>query len=286
MTDTEIEEKFLIPEEYTIDSKFEDVVPGPSDKGVVLWRYLDLAKFIALIAERKLHLTRADVFKDKHEGSVTNPMFGTQKKQFEEKLFNIQTLSNWRKNLKECTFISCWCMGETESEAMWELYCGDKYGVAITATYKDIESALPDSRFRMAPIRYIDYQTEGFPQGNYYYPFFHKRLAFAHEREMRIVRVATDQYDDGSMPASFSDPPTDTQRQEHEKERQLKAQLKAERGMGISIQLDVINTIQEIVVHPDAPEWYYTVIEEVVKRFIPELIRRVRWSPMRSEPVF
>lgn len=187
--------------------------------------------------------------------------------------------------MKECTFISCWCMGG-ESDAMWQLYCGEEQGVAITAAYKDIEAALPDSSYKIAPIKYIDYQNEGFPQGNYYYPFFHKRSAFIHESEVRIVQVATDQYDDGSMPTSFSNPPTEAQRQQLEKERQQKVQLKAQRGKGILIQLDVINTIQEIVVHPDAPEWYYTVIEEVVKRFIPELIGRVRWSSMRTEPVF
>lgn len=285
MPDTELEQKYLVPEEYDTGTKFEDIIPIPSDKEVILWRYLDIAKLISLASQGKLHLTRADVFKDKHEGSITNPMLRAQKKQFKGKPFNIEVLSNWRKNLKECTFISCWCIGD-ESEAMWQLYCGEEQGVAITATYKDIEAALPDSSFKMALIRYIDYQTEGWAEGNYYYPFFHKRSAFVHEREVRIVRVATDQYDDGSMPASFSDPPTDAQRQQLEKERQLKVQLKAERGMGISIQLDVINTIQEIVVHPDAPEWHYTVIEEVVKRFIPELIGRVRWSSMRSEPVF
>lgn len=282
---TELDERFLLPEKRGIPSRFESVVPSQGDKGVVLWRYLDLAKLIELISERKLYLTRADTFKDKYEGSVTNPMIRTLKKQFEGKPFNIATLSNFRKKLKECTFISCWC-GTAESEAMWKLYCGEKYGVAITATYQDIEAALPDSHFKMAPVKYLDYQNEGFTQDNYYYPFFHKRQAFAHESEVRIVRVATDQLDDGAMPASFSSPPTDAQRQQHQEELKRKALLRAERGVCISIELDVTNTIRDIVVHPDAPDWYFAVVKEVVNKFIPELGQKVMWSSMRSEPLF
>ncbi len=286
MRNTELEQKYLIPEIYTPIPKFEDVVPIPSDKEVILWRYLDIAKLITLMSQGKLHLTRADVFKDKHEGSITNPMSRAQRKQFKGKSFNIESLSIWRKKLKESTFISCWCIGTIESEAMWELYCGDKYGVAITATYQNIEANLPDSKYIMAPVKYIDYQTDGFPLNHYGTPFFHKRLAFTHEREVRIVRIATDQYDDGSIPASYSDPPTDTQRAQLEKGRQIKVQLKAERGKCIFINMDIINTIQEIVVHPDAPEWYSKVVREVVEKFAPKLRERVRWSSMRSEPVF
>jgi len=285
MPNNELDESLLLPEKRGIGSRFEDVVPSQSDKEVVLWRYLDLAKLITLISERKLYLIRSDAFRDKHEGSVTDPMIRTLKKQFAGKPFNLVTLSNFRKKLKESTFISCWCMA-AESEAMWKLYCDEKYGVAITATYQDIEAALPDSSFRMAPVRYLDYKNEGFPQDNYSYPFFHKRLAFSHEKEVRIVRIATDQLDDGSMPASFSNPPTDAQRQQHQGELKRKALLRAERGMGISIELDVINTIREIVVHPDAPDWYFTVVKEVVNKFILELGQRVKWSSMRSEPLF
>jgi len=236
--------------------------------------------------ERKLPLIRADLFKDKHEGSITNPMSRTQKKQFEEKLFNIETLSNWRRQLKECTFISCWCMGTNDSDAMWRLYGGEEEGVAITATYQKLEAALPHSSFRMAPVKYIDYQNDGFPQDNYYYPFFHKRLAYAHESEVRIILVGTDQFDDGSMPTSFSGLPIDEQRQLREKERQLKAQRKAERGTVIHIECDFINTIRDIVVHPDASDWYYVVVKEVVEKFVPELGQRVRWSSLRSPALY
>lgn len=279
MPNNELDESLLLPEKRGIGSRFEDVVPGPRDKEAVLWRYLDLAKLIALISERKLYLMCADAFKDKHEGSVTDPMIRTLKEQFLGKSFNIVTLSNFRKKLKESTFISCWCMGPAESEAMWKLYCGEEHGVAITATYQDIEASLPDSSFKMAPVIYLDYQNEGFPQDNLIYPFFHKRKAFAHEWEVRIVKIKYDQLEGSRVENHLT-------KAQYQEEVKLKQLIKVETGMVIPIELDVINTIRDIVVHPDAPDWYFAAVKEVVNKFIPELGQRVVWSTMRSEPLF
>ena len=41
----------------------------PKDDSVI-WRFLDLAKFIALQKERALYLTRSDKFEDQFEGTV------------------------------------------------------------------------------------------------------------------------------------------------------------------------------------------------------------------------
>ena len=170
-------------------------------------------------------------------------------------------------------------MGTVDSDAMWHLYCGEEYGVAITATYQDIEANLPDSSFKMARVIYKDYQNEGFPQDNLIYPFFHKRTAFAHEREVRIVKIKYDQLEGVRVENHL----TEAQIQEEVK---LKQMLKVETGMVIPIEWDVIKTIRDIVVHPDAPNWYFAVVKEVINKFIPELGQRVIWSSMRSEALF
>ena len=41
----------------------------PKDDSVI-WRFLDLAKFISLLKERALFMTRADKFEDQFEGAV------------------------------------------------------------------------------------------------------------------------------------------------------------------------------------------------------------------------
>lgn len=264
-------------------SKFSNIVPSPRDKSIVLWRYLDLAKLIGLLNDKKLHLTQADIFQDQHEGSVTNSMIEALKVQFADKAELTKTLSRIRKLMKESTFISCWCMGP-ESEAMWKLYCGDNYGVAITAVYRDIETSFINQGLFIAPVKYLDYQIAGFPQDNLLYPFFHKRISFAHEREVRIVKWCSDQMPMG-IPVT-DHPPTEEERKEHQSEVKRGEAIKIERGISISVEFDVEKLIRTIVVHPYAPEWYFRTVKLVVEKFTPIMRGKVQWSPMRTKPLY
>jgi hypothetical protein len=272
-----------MPEKKEEFSKFSNVVPPPSDKSLVLWRYLDFAKLIGLLNDKKLHLARADVFQDRHEGSVTNSMIEALKVQFADRAELSKTLSRFRKLVKENTFISCWCM-EPESEAMWKLYCGDNYGVAITVVYRDIETSFINQGLVIAPVRYLNYQTDGFPQDNVLYPLFHKRLAFAHEREVRIVKWCSDQMPVG-IPVTGHTPTEEEVKGCQDEVRRGEA-LKVERGRSISLEFDVEKLIKIIVVHPYAPEWYFGIVKLVVERFTPVLTGKVEWSSMRTEPLY
>ena len=40
------------------------------DGSLIIWRFLDLAKYISLLKERALYLTQADKFEDQFEGAV------------------------------------------------------------------------------------------------------------------------------------------------------------------------------------------------------------------------
>lgn len=275
---------FLIPEKKGGFSDFSNVVSPPSDKSVVLWRYLDLAKLVVLLNDKKLHFTRADVFQDQHEGSITKSMMETVKQQLADRAQLAVTLSRFRRLVKESTFISCWCM-DPESEAMWKLYCGDKYGIAITTIYRDIETYFTDRGLLVAPVKYLDYKVQGFPQDNLLYPFFHKRLEFAHEREVRIVEWCSDQMPVG-IRVKGPDPPTEEEIKEHQDEIRRGEMLKAERGMGILLDFDAETMVKTIVVHPNAPEWYFRVIQLVVEKFTPILVEKVKWSSMRTEPLY
>jgi len=79
-----------------------------------IWRYLDLAKLIHLAANRTLHFTRIDQFKDKFEGSY--PIGNL--KNWEYQYPGVGDFSGWRK----FACVSCWYESENESAAMWELY--------------------------------------------------------------------------------------------------------------------------------------------------------------------
>lgn len=274
---------FLVPEgNKSLLSKFSDVVPPSSDKSLILWRYLGLAKLIALLSDKKLHFARADILGDQHEGSITKSMMEAARQQYADRDNLSKIESGFRKKpMKESIFISCWCM-EPESEAMWKLYCGDNYGVAITVVYRDIEAFSNSQGLHIAPVKYLDYQIDGFPRDNLLYPFFHKRLAFAHEKEVRIVEWCDDQLP-GISVEEYPPPADKKVADEHKKRAE---ERKVERGTSILLEFDVETLVRTIVVHPYAPEWYFRVIKLVVEKFTPILVEKVKWSSMRTEPLY
>lgn len=284
MVNVNNDKPFLIPEGKYEVSDFSKVVPPPSNKSVVLWRYMDLAKLVMLLSNKQLHFARADVFPDRHEGSFTKPMWEKLEVQFAKRPGLRQIVSKmFKQHMKENAFVSCWCMGP-ESEAMWKLYCGDNYGVAITAAYQDIEASFINQDLLMTKVKYLDYQVDEFPLDKLFYPLFHKRRAFAYEQEVRIVEWCSDQMPVGMIVTGH--PPTEEEKRAHEDELKLGEELKVERGKGILLEFDVETLARNIVVHPYAHEWYFDAVKLVVEKFTPVLREKVEWSSLRTEPLY
>ena len=97
----------------------------------IIWRYLNLAKFIHLIAFRTLHFTRIDQFHDKFEGSY--PVKNL--KEWEDRSFKCGDCKNWRK----FGCVSCWYQSDNESSAMWEIYGKNGQGIAIMSTVDSLD---------------------------------------------------------------------------------------------------------------------------------------------------
>ena len=282
MVNVNNDKPFLIPEGKYEVSDFSKVVPPPSDKSVVLWRYIDLAKLVMLLSNKQLHFARADVFKDRHEGSITKRMWEKLEVQFKDRADLRKTVSRFIRLVKESAFVSCWCK-EPESEAMWKLYCGDNYGVAITVVYRDIEASFINCGLVMAPVQYLDYQVQEFPLDRALYPLFHKRLAFAYEKEVRIIKWCSEHLP-GKRVRDHT--PTDEEKRADQYELKRGEELKAERGTGISLEFDVEALVRNIVVHPYAHEWYFNSVKLVVEKFTPVLGEKVEWSSLRTEPLY
>lgn len=274
---------FLIPEGRYRNSDFHSVVPPPSNKSVVLWRYIDLAKLVMMLSNKQLYFARASVFKDRHEGSITEPMWEKLEDQFTKRPELRQTVSIFiKQHMKESAFVSCWCI-EPESEAMWKLYCGDNYGVAITVVYRDIEAFFANQGLFITKVKYLNYQVEEFSLDRSFYPLFHKRLAFAHEKEVRIIKWHSEHIPSKRV---RDHTPTDEEKKLDEYELKRGKELKGEREKGISLEFDVETLVRNIVVHLYAHEWYFNAVKLVVEKFTPMLKEKVDWSPMRTEPLY
>ena len=106
-------------------------------------------------------------------------------------------------------------------------------------------------------VSYIDYEKEWFPDGNVFYPVMHKRRAFAHEHEVRLVKMNYESFTSG-VPGVAS------------------------MGIPISVQ----NLIEGIFVNPNCQEWYVDAVKAVVAKLAPQLAGRVAWSSMKGAPLY
>ena len=52
----------------------------PEDTETIVWKYLDLSKFLDLLLSQKLFMSRSDKFEDQYEGTFSEPTYEEIKK--------------------------------------------------------------------------------------------------------------------------------------------------------------------------------------------------------------
>lgn len=219
--------------------------PQPDDARAPVWRYMDLAKFIGLLDERRLHLTRLDHLDDPFEGTPVGPDAPSPGE------------ARAHGRVRRAVYVSSWYLGEHESEAMWRLYCPGGQGVALRTSYArlaDTAAAQPDTWVGM--VRYLDYDAARLPERDLLAPVMHKRIAFAHEREVRIVAVRPEALDDGRPGPS-----------------------------GVELEWDPAAMVDEVYIDPYAEAYFAGAVRAVVRRMAPTLEPRLVWSRMQVAPL-
>lgn len=245
-----------------IENKLEHpCFPQPTEKSIQAWRYLDIAKFIWLLENKKLYLARLDKLQDPHEG--TTPKLSAKIRDDQMRKWGGDQLAAqlpiFYQRIRKSTYVNCWHTGSAESEAMWRLYCPNDSGVAIQTTYKKlVETVDTDPQCYVGAVKYIDYETQYIPLDNFYYPVMHKRLSFAHEQEVRLVKSLSE-YSTENAP---------------------------EGPEGIEINWMPETSIEKVFVNPYAPEYYFDVVRSILHHYAPNLKSRLYWSQMRATPIY
>jgi len=226
------------------------------DPDTTIWRYFDFPKFTSLLINQVLYFSRANLLGDPLEGSFTrareaerqvflkNPPEGQTRDQL-EKIFKDNASIYAR--MPNSTYINCWHLGDHESMAMWKVYGGGPYGIAIRSTFGVLDEIIP-SKFKgpyrddpifIGRVKYVDYSSEieRIPaEFNVFGPFMCKALAYQHETEVRAV------FNDSSSMMEDDSP----------------------KGYFIEVDLKVL--IQKVVISPLAPEWFKSIIENINTR--------------------
>jgi hypothetical protein len=217
----------------------------PADLNVPIWRYIDLAKYLALLNTRALYFSRSDRLGDPYEGATSHrnkelrPAVYAHHSIPDDQLDAMSKFTFW---IRQWTFVNCWNMNAHESAAMWKLYATSGESIAIQTTYKRLCEALPDNVF-VGVVNYIDYEKDWLPEGNTFWPFVHKRKSFEHEREIRAVIQ--------ELPS---------------KGGKIQVGLENEE-LGRLIPVSLPELVVRVVVSPASPKWFADIVKAVSEKF-------------------
>ncbi|MEM9483316.1 MAG: hypothetical protein AAGA83_06440 [Cyanobacteria bacterium P01_F01_bin.116] len=266
----------------------------PTDLNMLVWRYVDFAKFVSLLDSSSIFFPRATLFDDPFEGSVSRVNLDQRQSEIETGIQNALTHAtirdpNWRASARaqlqafdrlrsaelewqrNWTYISCWHANPHESAAMWKLYGVHQEAVAIVSTFTRLKEALsphvipPHGEPKLGLVNYVDYENEPVEQMIHLSEYFFKRKSFEHEAELRAVIQ--------DLPLK----PTPDSKAFH-----YDFSVKPVPGRSLSIDLEVL--IQDVRVAPAAAGWFYELVKNVVRKY--GLSCPVIRSKLDESPVF
>lgn len=205
----------------------------PEDPNTIVWKYLDLSKFLDLLMSEKLFMSRSDKFEDQYEGTFSEPTFEEIKKL---SIDNPDFL-NYYKTHREKVAISSWHINEYESFAMWQIFTQNSEGLAIQSTIGRLQQSLiTETNFEqyIGEVNYIDYKKEHIPFDDLFFPFLFKRKSFQYEGEVRIIT------DIGESDIKINE--------------------------GLKINVNINQLIEKIYIHPKSENWYKNLVIQLVKQ--------------------
>lgn len=239
------------------------VLHQPTDEQVTIWRYMDFAKYVALLRSNALYFARLDTMEDPFEGSLTKAEYkgleaiakqgeakGELPAEWKGRYFGV-LLQNAR-NMRRSCYVNCWHMNPHESEAMWRLYSLSGFGIALRSTYSTLRHCLPTGQEGavgpfLGAVTYVDHISEELPKGNGLVPVMNKRPSFAHEQECRALIWCPEPNEHLFHP----DPES----------------LLAGYPVGLHLKVNLGSLINYAAVSPLAPKWFTDNVVDVTQKY-------------------
>jgi hypothetical protein len=205
----------------------------PEDPDTIVWKYLDLSKFLELLLSQKLFMSRSDKFEDQYEGTFSEPTY----EEIKRLSVNNPEFLDYYKSHREKVIVSSWHINEYESFAMWQIFTQNSEGLAIQSTVNRLKKALDSEKNHeqyIGEVNYIDYKKEYIPFDDMFFPFLFKRKSFQYEREVRIISDVT------------------------------QSNIKLNDGLKINVNINQL--IEKIYIHPKSENWYKNLVIELVSK--------------------
>jgi len=205
----------------------------------VLWRYMDLARYLDLLIRKQLFFTRIDQFEDPFEGKYN--VFGRQKQQ-QIKEYSHLAEAHSRKRI--AFTVNTWHQNSDENYAMWNIYARS-YGVAVQTSYKNLKGSFhkTDKPVHIGKVIYYNESNQQIPMDDPLAPFVRKRCMYQYEKEVRCCYILPE--------AEQGDFKWEEQGNYN--------------GVFIDVDLDVL--MECIYVSPYAPEWFRDLVARTNEAF-------------------
>jgi hypothetical protein len=236
---------------------------------------MDLAKFVSLLRDKSVYFARLDHLGDAWEGAkgarknkplwddhylrffqeaIRNPPPGYKCEKTDDEIKAeanrlLEELELGGGHELRTTYVSCWHENESESEALWRLYCPpSSAGVAIRTTFGDLKLAFDeDLSVTIGRVKYVDFRSQFAGVND---SIFRKRNSLQHEREVRAV-----------------------------------IRERPESGLlGIGRPVDLSALVKGVIVSPFAPAWLESLVRDILMRY--DIRIPIRSSELLSEPFF
>ncbi len=213
----------------------------------LLWRYMDLSQYLALLSNSSLHFTRADKFEDKWEGEYTKPNV----EGFKAAVPPVpgvdmhKTLFWFGKAFKNLVFVNCWHESDHESAAMWKLYGNEGSNVALVTTVERLSAAFKDStkpEIMCGRVKYLDYAKDNIPMGNALTPFLRKRKSFSFESEVRLLVLDAPEGEELKITPDH-------------------------KPAGIDVKAHLPTMIVSVLISPKSPTWFVNTVKDVTQKY-------------------
>ncbi|HET6346135.1 MAG TPA: hypothetical protein VFH51_14465 [Myxococcota bacterium] len=245
----------------------------PADAAV--WRYMDMATFMAFVEQRSLFFGSACKLNDRNEGrsgrDTVRAVHGALRQLSEPGLASgpredlLPGAAGLAETVREClteisrgdalrdivsrfVYLNSWHMASLENIVMWQACHPTGFAVCVKSTFARLEETLRNNRERYPTlcfeVQYTD--DEAGEADNYLLHFARKPPQFAAEAE---VRALVDLFEGVCLSGE---------------RRDLLLQL-IKQG-GVSMPVDVYALVDEVVLHPFAPSWFTSVVETYVRR--------------------
>jgi hypothetical protein len=221
-----------------------------SNEDAVIWKYMDIFKYLNLIETASLYFMRVDKYEDKYDGFMPEltsekikVMLGGVEATSE---FCVALNQSYRK-ARSFSYTNCWTLCDHESSLMWDTYSEKRGGIAIKSTFRRLCDSIIDERdIYISPVLY-DFPNIQF--GNIYMPLFSKRSPFSDEKEIRLF---------------YADPES------------VEPRPKDNYVNHVSIKVDLEMLIGNIYFHPACPDWIVETVSAVIAKY------DEKWKPTKS----